>query len=253
MAKPKLAILSASVLLAITGCAGVEHEPEPVANGSGADGSGAVIQGLNEEQAETVANARSQQAENQYSDREKAAIDLAVSTVNEKEPVSRDSITHLRIRSMEWPDSSLGCGEPGVAYMQRVIPGYFVSFSANGKVYTVHVGEDTAVVCDKFNELMTERQKRGREVIKAHNDARADLAEKLMVDPDMVKVSRIQLETWPDSSLGCPVDGEHYAPGPVEGVVIDMTCRDRQYEYRVALDGGDMKSCKKIESCYEVK
>jgi len=245
-AMPKLAILSAAVLLAIGGCATAETEPA-------AGGSGAAIQGLSKEQARAVEDARKAQARNSYSEREKAAIDLAIHTVNEKEPVSKDSVSHLRIRSVDWPDSSLGCGEPGVQYMQRVIPGYFVSFNANGKLYTVHVGDDSAIVCDKFNELMAERRKRGREVIQAHNAARADLAEKLMVDPEMVKVTRIQQQTWPDSSLGCPVAGEQYAPGPVEGLVIDMTCRDRQYEYRVALDGGQMKSCKEIVSCYEVR
>ena len=247
-ARPRLAILSASVLLAITGCAGAEPDPKPAAGGSEA-----VIQGLTEEQAQVVANARLQQAENKYSEREKAAIDLAIHTVNEKEPVSKDSITHLRIRSMQWPDSSLGCGEPGVQYLQRVIPGYFVSFSANEKIYTVHVGDGTAIVCDRFNDLASERQKRGRAVITAHNNARADLAEKLKVDPEMITVTKMKSETWPDSSLGCPVAGEHYTQGPFEGLVINMTCRDRQYEYRVALDSGEMKSCKEIVSCYDTE
>jgi len=234
--------------LAITGCAGIEPDPKPAAGGSEA-----VVQGLTEEQAQAVANARLKQAENQYSEREKAAIDLAIRTVNEREPVSKESVTHLRVRSVQWPDSSLGCGEPGVAYLQRVVPGYFVSFSANEKVYTVHVGDNSAIVCDKFNDLMTERQKRGRAAIMAHNNARADLAKKLNVDPEMITVTKMKTETWPDSSLGCPVAGEKYTQGPIEGLVIDMACRDRQYEYHVALDSGEMKSCKEIVSCYDTE
>lgn len=246
LAKPNLAILSASVCLAVSSCA---TDPKPPA----ADASIPAISGLSKKQAQIVENARMKQAEQGYSEREEAAIDLAIRTVNQNEPVTRDSVTHLRIRSVQWPDSSLGCGEAGEAYLQRVISGYFVSFSANEKVYTVHVGDGSAVVCDKFNDMMAERRKRGREVIKAHNAARADLAEKLMVDPEMVEVTKIQSETWPDSSLGCPVDGERYTPGPVEGLVVEMTCRGRQYEYRVVLDSGEMKSCREIESCYETR
>ena len=248
IARPTYTILSTALLLAITGCASVAPDPEPATNGSSAP-----IQGLSREQAQIVEKARMEQAEKGYSEREQAAIDLAIRTVNENEPVSRDSITHLRIRAVEWPDSSLGCGEPGAEYLQRVVPGYFVSFSADEKIYTVHVGGDTAIVCDKFNEMMSERQKRGREVIRAHNAARADLAEKLMVDPEMVKVTKIRAETWPDTSLGCPVAGEDYTQGPVEGVIINMTCRDKQYEYHVALDSGELKSCREIVSCYETR
>jgi len=245
--RTKLAIALTSVLVAMTACAAPELESEP----------GKVemekFPGLTEEQAQVVAKAKEEQAAKSYSEQEQAAIDLAIRTVNESTSVSRDSISHLRIRSVQWPDSSLGCAEPGMQYLQRVTPGYMVSFTANEKIYTVHTGDGSAIVCERFNDLMTERQQRGRAVIKAHETARTDLAKRLMVDVEMIKVTTIKAETWPDSSLGCPVAGEQYVQGQVEGLIINMTCLNRQYEYRVTLGGGDFKSCQEIVSCHETE
>ena len=245
-AKLKSALAATFVLLQVSGCATPAAEPI-------AQETSIPVQGLTREQAEVVAKAREAQAAQGYSEREQAAIDLALRTVSEKTPVSQDSVSHLRIRSVEWPDSSLGCPEPGVEYLQRVIPGYLVSFNAEQRLYTVHVGDNQAVVCDRFNDMMAKRQERGRAVITAHRAAKLDLAEKLMVAPEMITVTKIRQETWTDSSLGCPVAGEPYAQGPVDGLIIDMTCRDKQYEYRVVLGTENFVSCEQLVSCHETE
>jgi len=209
--------------------------------------------GLNKEQAQAIAKAREEQSAKSYSKQEQAAIDLAIRTVNEKTPVSRDSISNLRIRVIQWPDSSLGCAEPGVEYLQRVVPGYFVSFSTDDKIYSVHIGDGSAVVCDQINDYLVDRRKRGMSIISTYQAARIDLAKKLKVEPKQITVIKIQPETWKDSSLGCPVSGQQYQPGPIKGLRINMTCRDREYEYRTTLDGGDFVSCKEIVSCHETE
>ena len=188
-----------------------------------------------------------------YSEQEQAAIDLAIRTVNERTPVSKDSISHLQIRSMQWPDSSLGCPEPGGEYLQQVIPGYLVNFNVNQQMYSVNVGNGSAVICDQINDFMAKKRKRGQAIIQLHEAAKVDLADKLMVKTEQIAVTHMQLETWPDSSLGCPVAGQQYQQGPVEGLRIEMTCKDREYEYRAAFDGGEFVSCKKIVSCHETE
>jgi hypothetical protein len=218
-----------------------------------ASGLESVITGLDTEQEQAIAKAREEQAKTGYSKQEEAAINLAVSKVSERVPVSREALTNLRIRSIQWPDSSLGCAEPGVEYLQKVVQGYLVNFKFDEEFYTVNVGDGRALICDRVNEFLLERKQRADSVIHAHRTARLDLAEKLMVDPEVVKVNKIKVETWADSSLGCPQPGQQYIAGPIEGLKINMTCRDKTYEYRVPLEGGEFISCKEIISCHETE
>ena len=212
-----------------------------------------VMMGLNKEQKQKVVKAREEQAKIGYSKEEEAAINLAISKVNERTPVSREELTNLRIRSIQWPDSSLGCAEPGVEYLQKVVQGYLVNYNVAEEFYSVNVGDGRAIVCDRVNDFMLERKQRADSVIRSHRTARLDLAEKLMVDPELVKMNKIKVETWADSSLGCPQPGQQYKAGPIEGLKINMTCRDKKYEYRVPLEGGEFISCTEIISCHETE
>jgi hypothetical protein len=241
---------SLALALATALMSGLVAAAEPAADAAGPE---ALSPRLSEEQARAVEQARARQGANPYTEREEAAIDLAVQTVSERVPVSRESLGNLRVRSIDWPDSSLGCAEPGVEYTQQVVPGHLVSFTVDDRIYSVHVGERTAVICDRITDYLAERRQRGTSIIQAYQAAREDLAGKLYVDPEQVTVTNVQTLTWPDASLGCPVEGQEYEKGPVEGLRITMTCRDRQYEYRTALGSGVFVSCEEIVSCHETQ
>lgn len=211
---------------------------------------------LTEEQARAIERIREQQGprEIKYTKQEKAAIELALAAIDSDPPLSPADVSHLRIRSVEWPDGSLGCPQPGREYTQQVIKGYFVSFSVGGAIKTVHTGGGSAVVCDRLGEVLAERRAQGHAVLRAHNAARIDLAAKLYVDPEEIEVTALHRETWPDSSLGCPVEGQSNEPGPVEGLRISMTCRGHEYEYRTALNGEpEFVSCTELVSCHETE
>jgi hypothetical protein len=50
----------------------------------------------------------------------------------------------------EWSDSSLGCPEPGHAYLTVITPGYLVFLKADGKQYEYHTNEKNLVIrCPK--------------------------------------------------------------------------------------------------------
>jgi len=206
--------------------------------------------GKSEEASQQIIRAKQNPNEIRYSEREQAAIDLAIAKVNEQTPVTADSISHLKVRAINWSDSSMGCGKPGVEYLQRVIPGYLVAFNANEQLFTVHIGNGTAIICNRLQDIIAEKQKRGLAMNRLHKAAKVDLAEKLKVKPEEITVTKIRRENWTDSSLGCPVEGMEYVQGPIEGVRIQMTCRDKEYEYRAALDGTEFISCEKIISCH---
>ena len=63
-----------------------------------------------------------------------------------------DHITLLDAIEVEWSDSSLGCPQPGMEYLQVITPGYRILLEANGIQYAYHTNRDAYVVfCDNVN------------------------------------------------------------------------------------------------------
>ncbi len=61
-----------------------------------------------------------------------------------------DEIQIIGVEAVEWSDSSLGCPQPGMMYMQVITPGYRVVLEYGSKHYTVHTDQGRrAVRCDQ--------------------------------------------------------------------------------------------------------
>ena len=56
------------------------------------------------------------------------------------ERVGPDQVAIERAESVVWNDGSLGCPEPGMAYTQALVKGYWVVVEAAGKKYDFRVG-----------------------------------------------------------------------------------------------------------------
>lgn len=54
--------------------------------------------------------------------------------------------TVLEAQSVTWPDSALGCREPGMMYMQVLTPGYRMVLEHAGQQYTVHTNHGSYAV-----------------------------------------------------------------------------------------------------------
>jgi len=67
--------------------------------------------------------------------------------------------------------------------------------------------------------------------------ARADLARRLGVEPDDLKVVSAEEVTWPDGSLGCPEPGMSYTQALVDGSKVVLGYDDRVYVYHAGDDG----------------
>ncbi len=208
---------------------------------------------VSDEQARAIAEAKGELAQHQLDEGQQAALALAIETLGERLNLAGADIEHRRVHAVEWPDSSLGCPEPGKSYLQVVTPGYLVSLRVDGKIHTVHVGGDRAIVCDRLPEQFEQRRALGQKVMGIYQAARADLAGKLKIDPNEVNVTGMKSAEWPDSSLGCPEPGKTYDAGPVEGFVIKLTCRGRDYEYRTDSAGSRFMSCAPLEPCHETE
>jgi hypothetical protein len=54
--------------------------------------------------------------------------------------ISSQNIDLLEIAAVQWPDGSLGCPQPGMAYTQVMVDGMLIRFQAEGKLYEYHSG-----------------------------------------------------------------------------------------------------------------
>ena len=59
--------------------------------------------------------------------------------------VSPESLAFVGERAVNWPGTSLGCGEPGRVYAKVIVPGYRITFTYDGINYEVHTAEKTGV------------------------------------------------------------------------------------------------------------
>jgi len=209
--------------------------------------------GATQEQAEVIAEARAEQKIQDLNADQEKALELALEALSREVDLSQKHITRQRVYAVEWPDSSLGCPQPGRSYLQVITPGYLVSFSANGESYTVHVGAGNAVACNKLTAGLEGRRQRSQHIMKVYRAAQVDLAGRLKIDPGEITVTGMTPTTWNDSSLGCPQIGKNYSQTAVEGFVIRLECRGRQYEYHSDNQGNVFVSCQELESCYETE
>ena len=183
------------------------------------------------------------------SEDERAALELATATLSEHKSISRADIHFVQVSHMEWPDSSLGCPQPGVEYLQVITPGYRVLLTVETKPYSVHTGGGHTIVCERMAtgapKSAADGTVSGATVYEFRQRAQADLAEKLGASVEQVEFVRMAPRTWPDASLGCPEPGKVYAKAATQGYMITLKHRDRSFTYHTDFDS--LFPCPRIE------
>ena len=77
-------------------------------------------------------------------------IDQAVSDLASRLKIDASKIEAISAESKTWPDGSLGCPQPGIAYTQVMVDGSLIQLSANGTTYSYHSGGSRApFLCQK--------------------------------------------------------------------------------------------------------
>ena len=69
--------------------------------------------------------------------------------------ISAGEVKVIKVEEVEWPDTSLGCPQPGKAYLQVIVPGWKVVMKAGGKIYEYHYGGGQGVLCDQQGRLIS--------------------------------------------------------------------------------------------------
>lgn len=67
--------------------------------------------------------------------------------------VQISEIELLSFEEVVWPDSSLGCPQPGMAYAQMLTPGFLIILSVDDQAYEYHASRGTEVIYCENPEL----------------------------------------------------------------------------------------------------
>lgn len=90
-----------------------------------------------------------------------AKADLA-----ERLSISVDEIELLEARSVVWPDGSLGCPQPGMAYKQVPQDGALIRLAAGGQTYDYHVGGSRGLfLCEQELQITKPQSGLGEELL----------------------------------------------------------------------------------------
>jgi hypothetical protein len=65
-------------------------------------------------------------------------VRLAAQSLAAELGMPADQVTVMQVEPRDWPDSSLGCPQPGMSYLQVITPGYRVVLAAGGRQYEYH-------------------------------------------------------------------------------------------------------------------
>lgn len=152
--------------------------------------------------------------------------------------------------AVTWPDGRLGCPQPGMSFIQVPVEGIRIILSHSGVNYEYHAGQSNFVLCEMSapRSALTPLPIRPGPVLTPESvvtvtqpiepglesfvdSAKTDLAARLSIEHEAVKVVSAQSVVWPDRSLGCPQPGMIYPQVLADGYRIELQVNNRIYAY----------------------
>lgn len=159
----------------------------------------------------------------------------AVAVLAQRVGVPEPDIAVQSVEAVDWPDSSLGCPQPGMTYAQFITPGYRVLLEVDGQAYEMHTdGRQTVVLCEEEGSTVVVPPVPG--TIETGLEplislAIRDLAGRLSIAEGEIEVLEAIAVVWPNAALGCPQPGMSYRQVPMDGTLIRLQVEAKVYEY----------------------
>lgn len=73
-------------------------------------------------------------------------IRLSKQHLERKSGIPEAQIGLFLVSAAQWPDTSMGCPQPGQVYSQVITPGYQILLQAGGKMFVYHTDKTARVV-----------------------------------------------------------------------------------------------------------
>ncbi len=160
--------------------------------------------------------------------------------------VEADQLDVVSVKPVQWRNSSLGCPQKGMNYLDVITPGYQVKLRAGDTYYYVHTNEngDQALVCHDETEKADQAESIETDLSVEVKAAATDLlATELGVAAADVRVVSAEFVQWRDSSLGCPQPGEGYLQVITPGYRIELKADGSTHYVHTNQDGSQAVLC----------
>jgi hypothetical protein len=175
-------------------------------------------------------------------------VQLAKEDLAERLSLSPVEVRLVSVEPVDWPDTGLGCPQPGMMYAQVVTAGFRVVLEAKAEKYEYHTDTgDHIVLCQPEGAGQgaappvspppaTTRQP----LVGAGPPAEAegvirmaieDLSGRLGLAPEAIRLVSAEAVKWSDASLGCPQPGMMYAQVITPGFRVLLEAGGKEYEY----------------------
>jgi hypothetical protein len=138
-----------------------------------------------------------------------AAADQARAEAARQLNATANEFTVVTIEAAQWSDSSLGCRKPNAMYQDVVSSGYTVILERQGQRHQVNVAGSRAVMCEQANRLSGTMRKplSARGLDRVITLARQDLANRLHLDVEHIRVANVEPRRWTDDDMNCTSGG----------------------------------------------
>ena len=162
----------------------------------------------------------------------------------------------VTIEPTQWSDSSLGCRKPNAMYQEVMSSGYTVLLERHGQRHQVNVAGSRAVMCEQSARLSgTVRLPMSAPGLdRVTTLARQDLANRLHLDVQHVRVAKVEPRLWTDDDMNCTSGGgtpaaeapDAAGSAPGSGYRLALSASGRTYFYHTDLRS--VRACPPIES-----
>ena len=183
-----------------------------------------------------------------------AAADQARAEVAKQLRAQASEFTVVTVEPAQWSDSSLGCRKPNSMYQQVMSNGYVVVLERQGKRHHVNVAGTRAVICEPTTRLggTVRRPMSARGLERVTTLARQDLANRLRMDVQQVRVANVEPRHWTDDNMNCTSGGGSPVAAAPAGTVsavgyrFALNASGRTYFYHTDLRS--VRACPPIEA-----
>lgn len=158
------------------------------------------------------------------------------------------ALTRLSETARIWPDTSLGCPEPGMVYAQVLTDGWLVVFETpDGKNIQVHTerGFENYVICTKEFNTETEEEIGDSDALLVQYTAKQYLAETLEVPITRIDLISVEGKLWSNSCLGCAKPEENCLMVITPGYKVQLAVDGHGYAVHTNDDASANRICDK--------
>lgn len=176
-------------------------------------------------------------------------IERAMADLVQAAGVATEEITVVRAEEVEWSDTSRGCPQPDVSYLQVITPGFLIVLQSGDNTYNFHATSDPEgpLVQCADNQPSEGDPPMDEEVVPLGNTqneiltrlierATNDLVQATGASADNITVVSAEEVEWNDTSLGCPEPDGMYAMMITPGFRIRLQSGAGTYHYHSATD-----------------